>query len=52
MWDLNTMFQICLASNWSGMALRHQDLVCKQPLMGWNGPTALPTRTPQAQLPL
>ena len=46
------MFQMFLASTWPGMTLRQQDLVCKQPLLGWNGPTALPTRTSQAQLPL
>ena len=32
--------------------LKTARFVCKQPMLGWNGPTALPTRTPKSQLPL
>ena len=43
--NLRHLLHMCLASTCPVMKLRLQGLVCKQPLLGWNGPTAPLTRT-------
>ena len=52
-WGFNTLLQMCLATTWPGMTFRHPCFgLCKQPQLGWNGPTAPMTGTSSITTPL